>query len=280
MATSEEVVSIKRDMVDPELPDPFWTEDYSILFRGDRFHEFMPSKDMSETERLNAIARFAIYTGIITSMYLKQAFPMYLSIFALGFTLFVYENKMESSDRITKSDLSESFKSYPLPNNAVNPFKRRLLMSNNSDETGEENNTFTPPTLNNPFGNALQYQQGDNPTRGPALNIEDTIDQKGVLPEINDYFNHNLYKDVSDIWSKNNSQREFYTMPWTTYPNKQGELAEWLYGNMSSCKSDQYDCNPYEDLRRKRFVYPFPSENPTVSRKKDQFRIPTNNTQA
>ena len=270
MTTSEEVVSLKRDMVDPELPDKFWSEDYSILFRADRFHEFMPSKDMTETERLNAIARFAVYTGIITSMYMKQAFPMYLSVFALGFTLFVHDNQTKLPDRIPKSaidnplkeELREDFKSFPLPRNAVNPFSRRV--------TPQEDSLYTLPTLDNPFGNALQYQQGDNPTRGPARNLEDTIDQKGVLQEVTNFFNNNLYKDVSDIWSKNNSQRQFYTMPWTTYPNKQGEFAEWLYGNMTSCKSDSYDCHtPADYLRRQRFYFPISwSESSHVKEKR------------
>ena len=38
---------------------------------------------------------------------------------------------------------------------------------------------------------------------------------------IDEKFNYNLYKDVSDIFDKNNSQRQFYTTPVTTIPNDQ-----------------------------------------------------------
>lgn len=246
---------MKRDLVDPEVNDNFWSQDFSILFHPDRLHEFVPSKDMSTTERLNAISRFSIYTGIISSLFIKKAYPIYLAIFVLGFTLFVFENSKDS----------DTFKSYPLPNNAKNPFSRRLYYT--------EEDSFTPPTLDNPFANPLHHEIFDNPTRGPARNIEDTLDEKGVQKEITEYFNHNLYKDVSDIWSKNNSQREFYTVPNTTIPNKQNELAQWLYGSLGSCKTSSYDCHPYEDLRRKRFIYPFPSD--VGIEKKDKFNIPT-----
>ena len=34
-------------------------------------------------------------------------------------------------------------------------------------------------------------------------------------------FNYGLYQDVGDVWGKNNGQRQFYTMPNTSIPNKQ-----------------------------------------------------------
>ena len=48
----------------------------------------------------------------------------------------------------------------------------------------------------------------------------------------------NLYKDVSDIFSKNNSQRQFYTTPVTTIPNDQGSFADWLYKTPPTCKEN------------------------------------------
>ena len=42
--------------------------------------------------------------------------------------------------------------------------------------------------------------------------------------------------DVNDIFGKNNSQRQFYTVPGNQVPNDQGSFAQWLYGTPKTCK--------------------------------------------
>ena len=43
---------------------------------------------------------------------------------------------------------------------------------------------------------------------------------------------------MSDIFGKNNSQRQFYTMPVTTIPNNQTQFANWLYKTEPTCKEN------------------------------------------
>ena len=52
---------------------------------------------------------------------------------------------------------------------------------------------------------------------------------------MNDKFNTGLYQDVGDVWGKNNSQRQFYTMPNTRPYSDQGSFANWLYNTPVSC---------------------------------------------
>ena len=80
-------------------------------------------------------------------------------------------------------------------------------------------------------------------------------------------FSNNLYRDVSDVFGKNSSQRNYFTMPWTTIPNKQDEFARWLYLSPKTCKEDQDYCLRYEDIRSKRFIMPNPERNPVSSKK-------------
>jgi hypothetical protein len=63
------------------------------------------------------------------------------------------------------------------------------------------------------------------------------------------------------------SQRNYFTMPWTTIPNKQDEFARWLYLSPKTCKEDQDNCLRYEDIRSKRFIMPNPHRNPVSSKK-------------
>ena len=65
--------------------------------------------------------------------------------------------------------------------------------------------------------------------------------------EIEQHFNKGLFKDVSDLYGKNNSQRQFFTMPNTNeYGVKNGDtvkFANWLYNNgESTCKEDTSKC--------------------------------------
>ena len=52
-----------------------------------------------------------------------------------------------------------------------------------------------------------------------------------------------LYCDLGDNAQFEQSMRQFYTNPNTSIPNDQKAFAEWLYGNMPSCKGgDKYKC--------------------------------------
>ncbi len=64
-----------------------------------------------------------------------------------------------------------------------------------------------------------------------------------------------------------NSQRQFFTMPWTTIPNAQNEFAKWLYLNPKTCKEDQDYCLKYEDIRAKRPVVYDETKNPVNTKK-------------
>ena len=66
--------------------------------------------------------------------------------------------------------------------------------------------------------------------------------------DIEKKFNEKLYRNVGDLYGKNNSQREFHTMPSTTIPNKQTSYAKWLYKQSSTCKEDGVKCAPNWDV--------------------------------
>ena len=89
------------------------------------------------------------------------------------------------------------------------------------------------PTKENPFMNVLLTDYENNPRRKEACT---TYNNKEVNDAMNDEFNNNLYRDVSNIFNRNNSQRQFYTNPATSIPNKQGDFVNWLYNRPETCK--------------------------------------------
>lgn len=108
-------------------------------------------------------------------------------------------------------------------------------------------NTCRRPTLENPFMNPdiTEYNNGDPPA---ACNSYD----EDIKDDMRVNFNHDLFRDVDDLWERKNSQRQFYTTPNTAIPNKQKEFAQWLYNIPKTCKEDGVNCLRYEDLRYKR----------------------------
>lgn len=213
--------------------DPFWTQDPGILFERNRLVEFVPTYDMSTNERLNALARLFIYIGLLLLVYLGKTWTLYIPILGLGFILFLYKTR--------QANLPEKPGRF-VPDETPNADDPNPFIPSKQPEC-------IPPTLNNPFMNVMNNEYIDNPTRPAAC------DYTEVQQEVESNFHHNLYQDIDEaLWNKNNSQRQFFTMPWTTIPNKQGEFARWRFGTGLTCKEDQSACLRYEDLRYNRGV--------------------------
>ena len=96
------------------------------------------------------------------------------------------------------------------------------------------------PTQENPFMNYNYIT--DKPNKKTAIKSHNNND---VKKEINHLFNEKLYRDVSDLYGKNNSQRQFYTMPCTEIVNNQTEFAKWLYKTDETCKEKGIKCASY-----------------------------------
>lgn len=85
----------------------------------------------------------------------------------------------------------------------------------------------TPPTLDNPFANMMVTDMNDNPTRTPACQATDDPRLPRTLERI---FRANGTPDPGDVFQHTSSQRQFFTMPWTTLPNDpKGDFGAWLY---------------------------------------------------
>ncbi|AII17033.1 hypothetical protein JO84_gp147 [Aureococcus anophagefferens virus] len=95
-----------------------------------------------------------------------------------------------------------------------------------------DGNECKASTIDNPFGNVLITDDRDRPE---ALNYN-----KNTKQDIEKNFNTNLYLDSDDMFGRSSSRRQFYTMPSTTIPNKQGELADWLYSQPATIFKDEH----------------------------------------
>lgn len=230
-----------------EITDSFWLKDPSILVKPDRLLEFFISKDQSINEKLNSIARFGIYVSIILALY--HSSPKYLALSLLTFiiTYLIYTN-------IDRKEFMETGSEGIL---SADQIKENIIYKDN-----------VKPSINNPFGNSSIIDIIDNPKRKPMVDYSENNEASlKVKEDITDAFNYNLYRDVSDVYGRKNSQRQYYTTPsrGSIPADPEGEYKNWLYGKMPSCKDNQYNCLKYENLMAKRQIFPNPLANPNNS---------------
>lgn len=111
----------------------------------------------------------------------------------------------------------------------------------------------TKPTYNNPFMNFILGDQINNPNKPPACPFE-TVRKEQIK-----MFRGNLQPDISDLYGKTITDRNFYTMPSTSIVNDQAGFINFVYGDFGRCKSEGKDCLKNRDNRfhRGRYYYQY-----------------------
>lgn len=106
--------------------------------------------------------------------------------------------------------------------------------------------TCRMPTPDNPFmnTNANDFELQFPPE---ACNADDDK----IKELITDSFNKNLFMDVSDLFERDNSQRQYYTVPHMNPPDTVS-FAKSLYSSPNICKVDQSKCLDWQDIRYNR----------------------------
>lgn len=234
-----------------QISDPFWYNQSDILWNSNRLTEFFPTHDQTLEERFNSVVRFSFYLSII--LYLYHNDIKYFSIF-IGALLITYYLFINNPNKIEINSDSK------VPRETIGLIEKLEPTDANCTE----------PTVDNPFMNVTMkdYLNIDPKTqsiidRPPACSASNP----DIKKKIDKHFDNNLYKDVNDVFGKMNSQRQFFTMPWTTIPNAQNEFAKWLYLNPKTCKEDQDYCLKYEDIRAKRPIVYDETKNPVNTKK-------------
>lgn len=227
------------------MEDTVWYKNINVLFMYDRLSEFFPfSENISIERSLNACVRFSCYFTAIVLACKADAKPMQVLLFpviVIVFTFFYYENLEKKPVRSTKSmkehtqsevrvetvDKSRSVDNEPERQSRVQmqPTEGIQKLAKVSVERCERR-----PTINNPFMNVLVSDY--DTSIGKPLNVTsracDTENPK-VKDDMQIGFEDNLFRDVSDIFGKNASDRQYYTTPSSQIVNDQTGFAKWLY---------------------------------------------------
>lgn len=239
----------------------FWTHDPYVLYKNNNYLEFIPNTEMTRIQQLNALTRFAIYFIFISSAMGKQEYWIHMGIILILFILVLYytfEKNKNYQCNTQNIDNQEENNTEPFTiESGIYDFNGKLKLgkyygshsksrtnsNTNSCSLNKKNKQCRYPTHDNPYMNMLQTD----------FNVEDppqacNADDSEISEKINNSFNEDLFRDVSDVFDKHNSQRQFYTVPQLNPPD-QHAFAHWLYGGKNACKMDQTKCLKYTDLK-------------------------------
>lgn len=119
--------------------------------------------------------------------------------------------------------------------------KKKKKVSWEKNELYKKTN-YKKPTAENPFMNIVMSDYLDGGNIAEPINVDSDIMQS----EMQNLYNSSIYRNMDDVFERENSQRIFYSMPIRTIPNDQSEFANWLYLTAPSCHEDNNNCTYYE----------------------------------
>lgn len=269
----------------------FWLKEPSILYKNDNYLSFIPKTSMTKTEQLNSISRLCIYIIIFSLLFNKKNLWLKIPIIILLFIIIIYYTLENNTFELINNLYTTTDQTDRQINRQDNNRTDELINSNdntnihsnvnsNEIESGyyDSNNKLHLEVYNSSNKNNIlkdnkytrkemdKYNNAtcrkptiDNPFMNPNIDDYDLIeppepcnvDDDQIKNQISEKFYDNLFLDVSDLWERENSQRQFYTIPRMNPPDQTG-FAKWLYQTDNICKVDQSKCMKYEDVRTKR----------------------------
>jgi hypothetical protein len=229
---------------------PFWSNDPTVLFNKKYILELFPQQGMTFDEKLNAITRLIILICILGFMITRS----YRFLLNGAISLFIIYLMYKTQKQFIISELT---KNQGDKEGFTSSNKKGLY---NKDDTIDASlKIINPETLktylksdfeevkkNNPLGNVLLTEIMDNPTRKaapPSFSTEvyeDISDNtKKMVQTLNPGIintNKQLFGDLGEKFEFDQSMWQYYSTPNTKIPNDQGAFADFLYGDMPSCR--------------------------------------------
>ena len=216
-----------------QIKTHFWSNEPTILFNKNNITQVWIKNSMSFEEKLNAISRLVILLTILGFVVTGGLRFLVMGFVTLAVIFCIYQIRKQSE---TEKEGFEQIK-------ITDPITLNTFLKNEFNKT----------VKTNPFGNVLLTDIGDAPQRKsapPSFNAKVTEDinraTKQAVQSMNPGIkntNKQLYGDLAQNFEFDESMRQFYSTPNTKVCNDQTAFAEYLYGNMTSCKEgDAFQC--------------------------------------
>lgn len=179
------------------MAEQIWFKNPSVLFDRDTWARFVPTQDMTTSEALNSVVRFAVYFSVI--LYFASGNGSYLmAIPVVMVTTILLQNLFPNGKTIESFITKEVAKT----------------------------ESYTMPSAANPFMNVLLTEISDDPERPDAA----PTNRKDVKAEIHKSFQKtsDIYMDTTDLFDQTQAMRTFHTLQSARVPNDLDGFKKWL----------------------------------------------------
>jgi len=194
---------------------------------------------MSYEEKLNTISRLVIILSILGFLLTMNKSILLIGVLTLIVIFAMYKIRKQKVTKDMLDGSKEGFSGIDVKNQQETIINPDTLKNYLKSE-------FMPVNKKNPLGNVLLTEIMDNPTRKPAppsfntevyedINVSTKKMVQSLNPGIKNT-NKQLYGDLGEQFEFDQSQWSFYSTPNTKIPNDQGAFADYLYGDMPSCR--------------------------------------------
>lgn len=223
------------------MSDIFWASKPLILIDRNQIGNIWPTPRMHYIEKLNAITRLTILLTILGYLVHPNTRIIMIGIATILIIVLIqlgYKktgNKLFESQNKVVSNL-EGF---------GNAGSGRIL-STTQQLNAELNRNFSSTTPQNPMSNVLLTDIQDNPNKKsappsflPEVHSNITSSAKKMVANVNKSnpnIDKRIFSGLGENFDFDTSMRQFTSTANTRIVNDQGAFAQFLYGNMPSCK--------------------------------------------
>ena len=227
------------------MTTPFWFNDPTILFNKESILEIWPTQQMTFEAKLNAISRLVIFMSLLGFIFTRNLNLIIIGIVTLAIIFTLYKLRKQSIVKFKEgfsvnSSIQPSIQPSPAPM-TTNPVTLETVLRSE----------FHPTTKKNPFGNVLLTDIADDPNRkaaAPSFNPDVYDDITSSVKKQTQMLNpgiintnKQLYGDLYDSYTLDNSMMRFYSTANSRVANDANAYAMYLFGNMPSGKSSGPD---------------------------------------
>lgn len=188
-----------------------WYDDLSGWFTANNYYKILPNEGMSFAERLNALTRLFVYLGVALTIVTFDYRYLVIAVVSCLLSVAMYE-----FDKRKKTAAE------------------RFLLEN--DLTIMDRKVCARSTVDNPFMNANLVT--DSRDRPAACDVSNPT----IAAQIEGNFSKRVFTNATDIYGRESSSRQFYTMPSSGIMSDQEGFAKWLYGSAPTCKETSLAC--------------------------------------
>ena len=214
-------------MVRVAICTPPWWEDPRVLVTDSWLAQWKrrsTGRPPCFSERVNALTRTALAT-----LFVAFLFSLYNHDLATTMTYSIVLGLIitlpDIIDMIKAPYIQEQFVDRQVSSSDTWKASTALAPTAGADQEDDTGIPLTTPTPRNPFMNVLADEVKYNPNRPEAASVDGSV----VKATLDDFFRVNWFSDPTDVFGRNQSQREFITMPSTTIPSDRETYQNWLY---------------------------------------------------